>query len=216
MTKMNKRTPKDIKTKTLVSEPIIKNVKKSIKNPIKKVKDTKINKPQEKAKKTQETQETQKTQETMYTNNTQQYSIQPPPAGLAYVPAYMFNIIVNSFEREIDKFRNSFDNFIKINNIIYNNNALDWLETDKFIHDYIKQLTLDGKLDKFITEYEMIDGMILLIEYYKNYLYKDVYENEMEIIYYIKNNVNETKYDMVYCIIKKIVGHESYETIMGF
>lgn len=197
MTKMNLRIKKEAKVYTP------KDIKKSIAKPKsekKEAKEAKIKKIVQNAK-----------------DNvvTQQYSIQPPPTGLAYIPASMFNMIVNSFEKEIDKFKNSFDNFIKINNIMCNNNALDWLETDRFIHDYIKQLMVDRKLDKFIIEYEMIDAMHLLIEYYKTYLYKDVFENEMEIIHYIKNNY-ETKYYMAYCIIKKLVGHKTYETVMGF
>lgn len=141
--------------------------------------------------------------------------IQPPPAGLAYIPSSMFNIIVDSFEKEIDKFKKAFVIFINNNNIICNN-ALDWLEVDRFIHDYIKELMMYNKLDKFIIEYDMIDGMLLLIEYYKNDIYKDIFENEMEIFHYVKNNVHNTKYDMVYCIVKKMIGHESYENIMGF
>lgn len=196
MTKMSLRTKKT----TEKTSEFMKDIKKPFKKAKKEVNEVKIKKIIQKKKDNTETQD---------------YSIQPPPTGLAYIPASMFNMIVNSFEKEIDKFKNSFDNFIKTNNILRNNNALDWLETDRFIHNYIKLLMLESKLDKFIIEYEMIDGMLLLIEYYKNYLYKDVFENEMEIIHYIKNN-NDTKYDMAYCIIKKIVSHDTYETVMGF
>lgn len=141
-------------------------------------------------------------------------AIQPPPMGLAYIPSSVFNIIASSFEKEVDKFKNAFGFFIKRNNIMYNN-VLDWLEVDRFIHDYIQQLSLDCKLDKFIIEYDAIDGMILLIDYYKHDLYKDIFDNETEIIHYIKSNINNTKYDMVYCIIKNLVGHKSYENIVG-
>lgn len=196
MTKMSLRTKKT----TEKTSEFMKDIKKPFKKAKKEVNEVKIKKIIQKKKDNTETQD---------------YSIQPPPTGLAYIPASMFNMIVNSFEKEIDKFKNSFDNFIKTNNILRNNNALDWLETDRFIHNYIKLLMLESKLDKFIIEYEMIDGMLLLIEYYKNYLYKDVFENEMEIIHYIKNN-NDTKYDMAYCIIKQLVCHDTYETVMGF
>lgn len=142
-------------------------------------------------------------------------SIPPPPQGLAYIPLEIFETIMNSFEKETDKFKRDFDVFVRTNNIMYNN-AIDWLEVDKYIHAYISKLMIDNRLDKCINDHSNIDAIILLIDYYKNDLYKDIFQNEYDVINFIRNNQNDARYDMVYSILKKISGHASHEEVMGF
>lgn len=138
-----------------------------------------------------------------------------PPPGLCYIPIDVFQSIMNSFEKELDKFKRDFNCFMKSNDIIYTN-VLDWFEVEKFIHNYVQKLVMNENIDKFISEYGIIQGMVLLIQYYKNILYKDVFENESEIIHYINNNHSNTKYDIAYSIISKMTGHCSYDEITGF
>lgn len=155
------------------------------------------------------------------------YSIPPPPLGLAYIPSYMFESIVNSFQdiernnkKEIDIFVKEYNDYIseKQSNVLnHTNSFIEWLDIDSFINNYVLQLIKQQKVEKLIIEYGIVNGLRLLIKYYNEEVYDGMFENTNDIIDYINNENNfQTNYETAAAILKNVIGHKSRKDIMGF
>lgn len=144
-----------------------------------------------------------------------------PPEGFTYIPCNVLETILTFIKKnkyyiqEIDRFKNKFSDFLNNKNILYNN-LIDWIEVDNFIQGYTQQLLEEEKIDKFIMEYGIVESVSLLIHYYHNDKYENIFKDEMEVFEMVKRNMedNSIKVDTAMCILKTITGHKSYNEII--
>lgn len=144
-----------------------------------------------------------------------------PPDGFTYIPCNVLETILTFIKKnkyhvqEIDKFKNKFNEFLNDQNILYNN-IIDWIEVDNFIKEYTQHLLEEEKVDKFIMEYGIVESVSLLINYYHNDKYENIFKDEIEVFEMIKRNMENTsvKFDTAMCILKNITGHKTYNEII--